>query len=114
MGLAKVTAQRWNSLRATAAVSQQTVDEKDADARAKAAEVEAAQSNVDRLKAQKGFANIVAPFDGVVTARNVDIGSLVKAESNDTAALCSPLPTSIRCGFMFPFRNPTPPPSRTA
>ena len=85
--LAKVTAQRWESLRASAAVSQQTADEKESDARAKAAEVEAAQSNVDRLKAQKGFANIVAPFDGVVTARNVDIGSLVKADSNDTAAL---------------------------
>ena len=53
----------------------------------KAAEVEAAQSNVDRLKALKAFANIVAPFDGVVTARNVDVGSLVKADSNDSGAL---------------------------
>ena len=87
LALAKVTAARWNSLRNTAAVSQQAVDEKDADARARAADVDAAQSNVDRLKAQKAFANIVAPFDGVVTARNVDIGSLVKAESNDGAAL---------------------------
>ncbi len=87
LALAKVTAERWNSLRATGAVSQQTVDEKESDARVKAAEVELAQANVDRLKAQKGFANIVAPFDGVVTARNVDIGSLVKADSNDTAAL---------------------------
>jgi RND family efflux transporter MFP subunit len=87
LALAKVTAARWDSLRASAAVSQQTADEKESDAHAKAAEVEAAQSNVDRLKAQKGFANIVAPFDGVVTARNVDIGSLVKADSNDTAAL---------------------------
>jgi RND family efflux transporter MFP subunit len=85
--LANVTAGRWNSLRATGAVSQQTVDEKESDSRVKAAEVESAQANVDRLKAQKGFANIVAPFDGVVTARNVDIGSLVKADSNDTAAL---------------------------
>ena len=87
LALAKVTAVRWNSLRATGGVSQQAVDEKDADSSAREAEVEAAQSNVDRLKAQKGFANIVAPFDGVVTARNVDIGSLVKADSNDTAAL---------------------------
>ncbi len=87
LALAKVTAARWNSLRNTAAVSQQAVDEKDADARARAADVDASQSNVDRLKAQKAFANIVAPFDGVVTARNVDIGSLVKAESNDGAAL---------------------------
>ena len=78
--LAKVTAERWNSLRASAAVSQQAADEKDSDAHAKAAEVEAAQSNIDRLKALKAFANIVAPFDGVVTARNVDVGTLVKAE----------------------------------
>ena len=68
-------------------MSQQAADEKDSDAHAKAAEVEAAQSNIDRLKALKAFANIVAPFDGVVTARNVDVGSLVKADSNDGAAL---------------------------
>jgi RND family efflux transporter MFP subunit len=85
--LAKVTAERWNSLRASAAVSQQAADEKESDARAKVAEVDAAQANVDRLRALKAFANIVAPFDGVVTARNVDVGSLVKADSNDSAAL---------------------------
>ncbi len=87
LALAKVTAARWDSLRATAAVSQQAADEKDADANARAAEVEAAQSNVDRLKAQKAFANIVAPFDGVVTARNVDVGSLVRADGVNTAPL---------------------------
>jgi RND family efflux transporter MFP subunit len=87
--LARVTAQRWNSLRNSAAVSQQAADEKESDANAKNAEVEAAQANVDRLKALKAFANIVAPFDGVVTARNVDVGSLVKAESNDFTALFS-------------------------
>ena len=87
LALAKVTAARWNSLRATGGVSQQTVDEKESDARVKVAEVESAQANVDRLKALKAFANIVAPFDGVVTARNVDVGSLVKAESNDNPAL---------------------------
>jgi RND family efflux transporter MFP subunit len=87
LALAKVTAARWNSLRASAAVSQQAADEKEADAKAKAAEVEAAQSNVDRLKAEKGFANIVAPFNGVVTARNVDIGSLVRADGSNSPAL---------------------------
>jgi RND family efflux transporter MFP subunit len=87
LALAKVTAARWNSLRATAAVSQQAVDEKDSDAHAKGAEVDAAQSNVDRLKAEKGFANIVAPFDGVVTARNVDVGSLVRADGVDAPAM---------------------------
>src|SRR6202046_687610 len=80
LALAKVTAARWDSLRASAAVSQQAADEKDSDQRAQAAQVDAAQSNVDRLKAQKAFANIVAPFDGVVTARHVDVGSLVRAD----------------------------------
>ena len=65
------------------------------------AEVDAAQSNVDRLKAQKAFANIVAPFDGVVTARNVDVGSLVKAEFERLPRRCSPSPTFIRCGSTF-------------
>jgi RND family efflux transporter MFP subunit len=83
LSLAKVTAARWNSLRASAAVSQQAADEKDSDQHAQAAQVDAALSNVDRLKALKAFANIVAPFDGVVTARNVDVGSLVKAGEND-------------------------------
>jgi RND family efflux transporter MFP subunit len=87
LALAKVTAARWNSLRATAAVSQQTADEKDAEALARQADVEAAQSNVDRLKAEKGFANIVAPFDGVITARNVDVGSLVRADGTNSQAL---------------------------
>ncbi len=87
LALAKVTAARWDSLRASAAVSQQAADEKDSDQRAQAAQVDAALSNVDRLKAQKAFANIVAPFDGVVTARNVDVGSLVRADGVDTPAL---------------------------
>ncbi len=85
--LAHVTEQRWNSLRGSAAVSQQAADEKDSDANAKDAEVRAAQANVDRLKALKAFGNIVAPFDGVVTSRNIDVGSLVKADSNDATAL---------------------------
>jgi RND family efflux transporter MFP subunit len=87
LALAKVTAARWNSLRTTGAVSQQAADEKDADSRARQAEVDAAQSNVDRLKAEKGFANIVAPFDGVVTTRNVDVGSLVRADGTNATAL---------------------------
>lgn len=84
--LAHVTAQRWNTLRGTA-VSQQAADEKDSDANAKDAEVKAAQGNVDRLKALKAFSNIVAPFDGVVTSRNIDVGSLVSTGSGASPAL---------------------------
>ena len=76
--LAKVTAGRWEELRASSAVSQQAADEKHSDLSAKTAELSAEQANVDRLKALKAFSNIVAPFDGVVTARNVDVGSLVR------------------------------------
>ena len=112
LALAKVTAQRWNSLRASAAVSQQTADEKTADARAQAAEVDAAQASLDRLKAQKAFANIVAPFDGVVTARDIDVGSLVRADAAERN--CSPFPTCTRCASTFRSRRPTPPRCRTA
>jgi RND family efflux transporter MFP subunit len=89
LSFADVTASRWNSLRSSAAVSQQAADEKTADARVRSADVNAAQARVDRLKAQKAFATIVAPFDGVVTARNVDVGALVKADADSGAALFS-------------------------
>lgn len=85
--LAAVTADRWKSLRQSGAVSQQAADEKVADAQAKDAEVAAASANVDRLKALKAFANIVAPFDGVVTQRNIDIGSLVSDSANAASGL---------------------------
>lgn len=85
--LAAVTADRWRSLRQSGAVSQQAADEKVADEAAKDAEVAAASANVDRLKALKAFANIVAPFDGVVTQRNVDIGSLVSDSANANSGL---------------------------
>ena len=80
LSLAKVTADRWAALRASSAVSKQSSDEKASDEKVKLADVGAANANLDRLKAQKAFAQIVAPFDGVVTARNVDIGSFVSPE----------------------------------
>jgi len=75
--LAEVTAQRWRRLLTTQSVSQQETDVKVADAEAKKALVQAAQAEVDRLEAMAGFRQLVAPFDGVVTARNADIGELV-------------------------------------
>ena len=82
LSLAKTTADRWRSLGNSAAVSQQAIDEKIGDQRAKEAELSAAKANLARLRSQKAFANIVAPFDGVVTARNVDIGSYVNSSVN--------------------------------
>jgi RND family efflux transporter MFP subunit len=75
--LAQLTAQRWKTLLSSQAVSEQTVDEKLGDAAAKQAEVLAAQAKVDRLDALESFKQIVAPFDGVVTARTTDIGDLI-------------------------------------
>jgi RND family efflux transporter MFP subunit len=77
LSLAKVTAERWAALRSSSAVSKQSSDEKASDEKVKQADVGAATANLERLKAQKVFAMIVAPFDGVVTSRNIDIGSYV-------------------------------------
>lgn len=75
--LAASTARRWQSLLATDSVSRQEADEKAADAAARQSVVNALTANVERFQATKGFARIVAPFDGVVTARATDVGALV-------------------------------------
>lgn len=75
--LSKLTSKRWEALRASVAVSPQSADEKAGDVNVRTADVTAARANVERLNAMKGFAQIVAPFAGVVTARKVDVGALV-------------------------------------
>ncbi|CAM2155663.1 membrane fusion protein, multidrug efflux system [Pararobbsia alpina] len=77
--LAKSTADRWQSLQDSDSVSRQEIDEKTQDAAVKEARVQAAQANLDRLVATKSFARIVAPFDGVITARETDVGALINA-----------------------------------
>ncbi len=79
--LARSTAERWLEQRSVDAVSQQEVDEKTGEAAAREALRDSAQANVKRLRELQGFKRIVAPFDGVITARNVDIGALVSAAS---------------------------------
>lgn len=85
--LAVLTAYRWKAMRASQAVSQQTADEKAGDAQARKAQVAAAQAHVDRIKVLEGYKDIVAPFDGVVTARRIDVGALVSPTRADSAAL---------------------------
>jgi len=85
--LAKTTAARWQSLLSTDSVSRQEVDDRAADAEAKIAKVHAAQANVDRLVAAKTFARITAPFSGVITARNTDIGALISTGNSTGAQL---------------------------
>ncbi|MET0379867.1 MAG: efflux RND transporter periplasmic adaptor subunit [Spongiibacteraceae bacterium] len=77
--LAQATAKRWSDLRATDAVSPQEADEKIGDAAAKAALLNAAKANLQRLRELQGFKRITAPFAGVVTARNTDVGALISA-----------------------------------
>jgi multidrug efflux system membrane fusion protein len=75
--LSATTAKRWTSLLAQDAVSKQEADEKAGDLAAKSSLVNAARANLNRLLAQESFKRITAPFDGVVTVRNTDIGQLI-------------------------------------
>ncbi len=79
--LAQTTAKRWQAMLASDSVSHQEVDERVSDLAAKQADVAAANANVERLTATKGFQKLVAPFDGVVTARTTDVGQLINAGS---------------------------------
>jgi membrane fusion protein (multidrug efflux system) len=81
--LAEITARRWSALSGTQSVSQQDVDVKVADAAAQKAQVAAAQQDVARYQALIAFKRLVAPFDGVVTARNTNVGDYVNAAGGD-------------------------------
>lgn len=80
--LSAVTASRWRDLLRQDAVARQDVDIKEADLAAKNEALKSSQANLDRLLATKQFARITAPFDGVVTARNLDVGTLVGGSSS--------------------------------
>lgn len=77
--LANTTAQRWTTMLSKDAVSQQETDEKRGELAARTAVAAAAQANVRRLQATIGFTRLRAPFDGIVTTRNAEIGALVTA-----------------------------------
>jgi RND family efflux transporter MFP subunit len=80
--LAQITAKRWQALAGTDAVSTQDVDQRTFTWNANIAQVKAAQANVDRLAAEEGFKRLIAPFEGVVTARATDIGALINVGSS--------------------------------
>lgn len=79
--IAASTAARWQDLLKRNFVSHQATDEKNADAHAKQTVVDAAAANVSRLKELVSFKRIVAPFDGIITSRNTEVGALVQAGS---------------------------------
>ncbi|VTU34474.1 Multidrug transporter MdtA [Variovorax sp. PBL-H6] len=77
--LAKSTVARWENLRKKDVVSQQDLDERRSGLAQATANVAAADANVQRLRQTEGFKRIVAPFAGVITRRNVDVGDLIDA-----------------------------------
>ena len=77
--LANTTNERWKTLLSTESVSKQDAEEKAGDAAAKKAMSNSAAANLGRLRELESFKRVVAPFDGVVTARNTDIGALINA-----------------------------------
>lgn len=85
--LAKTTNERWQGLLATDSVSKQDAETKASDEAAKKATLASSAANVARLRDLESFKRVVAPFDGVVTARNTDIGALIAAGQNSGTAL---------------------------
>ena len=82
---AQITADRWSALLESDSVSKQETDQALSALSAMKATVESNAANVRRLEQLQGFERIYAPFDGVITARNIDIGVLVDAGANTSA-----------------------------
>ncbi|MFZ0737601.1 MAG: efflux RND transporter periplasmic adaptor subunit [Candidatus Acidiferrales bacterium] len=78
LDLAKTTADRWVNLLKSDGVSQQEVDQNVEAYKAREADMLAAKANVQRLKDLQSFKEVVAPFNGVITARSVDVGALIQ------------------------------------
>jgi RND family efflux transporter MFP subunit len=85
--LARTTNERWQGLLASESVSKQDADERAGDAAAKAAAAQSAAANLARLKDLEAFKHVLAPFDGVVTQRNTDVGALINAGEAPGSAL---------------------------
>jgi len=85
--LARSTNERWQGLLATESVSQQDADQRAGDAAAKAAAQQSASANLARLRELEGFKRVVAPFNGIVTQRNTDLGALINAGETPGSAL---------------------------
>jgi len=79
LNLANITSGRYQNLLTSNSVSKQETDQAVSDAAAKQAAVEASNANVRRLQQLQSFERVYAPFDGIVTARNTDIGALIQA-----------------------------------
>lgn len=79
LGLAKISADRWENLRKSDSVSQQEADQQSSGYEQAKANLAAADANVRRLEEMESFKNVYAPFSGVLTRRNVDPGALINS-----------------------------------
>jgi RND family efflux transporter MFP subunit len=82
MSLAEITSTRYKDLLKTDSVAQQDVDNATGNYDARRTTVESAQANVKRLQEMQAFEKVYAPFDGVLTARNTDVGQLIDSGSS--------------------------------
>jgi RND family efflux transporter MFP subunit len=82
LNLSRITTDRYAGLLKTDSVSKQDADNAAGDFAAKGATVQSAQANVRRLEELQSFEKIYAPFDGVITARNTDVGALINSGSS--------------------------------
>jgi RND family efflux transporter MFP subunit len=85
--LAQATLQRGQQLITTGSLARQDLDQRTADASNKEGLVKSAQANLDRLRVLEQYKRITAPFEGLVTARNTDVGALINAGAGGGAAL---------------------------
>ncbi len=85
--LARTTNERWKGLLSTESVSQQDADQRAGDAAAKSAARQSAAANVARLQELESFKRVLAPFAGIVTQRNTDVGALINAGQSSGNAL---------------------------
>jgi RND family efflux transporter MFP subunit len=82
LNIAKITAKRWQDLVSNGSVSQQETDQAINNLIAVKAAAESSSANVRRLEQLQSFEKIYAPFDGIIIARNTDIGALIDAGAN--------------------------------
>ena len=102
-GLAKTNAGRYQGLLTQNAVSKQDTDTFVSQAASTSSAVKSAQANVQRLEELQSFEKIYAPFSGVITARNVDVGQLINCR--EPARRCFASPPSTSCVSMSTFRR---------
>jgi RND family efflux transporter MFP subunit len=101
LGLAKADLTRWQSLAADSAVSREELDQKSAAYDAAVANSGAAEANVKRLTETQRFTKVTAPFNGVITARNIDIGSLISASGATSAPMTAGGSGGLGVGSLF-------------